>query len=151
MVVSHVTEGLRLAENDNIPTVIKDFILTHHGEGVSKYFYVSYKNEHPGQEVDPMPFSYPGPNPSTREQAILMMADSVEAASRSLKEYTDESISELVEKIVNSQVADGFFVDCDITFKDILRAKQVLIERLKSIYHARISYPELQETTAGEE
>lgn len=98
-----------------------------------------------------MPFSYPGPNPSTREQAILMMADSVEAASRSLKEYTDESISELVEKIVNSQVADGFFVDCDITFKDILRAKQVLIERLKSIYHARISYPELQETTAGEE
>lgn len=151
MVVSHVTEGLRLAENDNIPTVIKDFILTHHGEGVSKYFYVSYKNEHPGQEVDPMPFSYPGSNPSTREQAILMMADSVEAASRSLKEYTDESISELVEKIVNSQVADGFFVDCDITFKDILRAKQVLIERLKSIYHARISYPELQETTAGEE
>ena len=132
IVISHVTG------------IIKDFILTHHGCGMAKYFYINYKNKHPDEDVDPTPFTYPGPNPFTREQAILMMADGVEAASRSLPTYTEESISALVNKIIDSQMADGFFKDCPITFHDIEQAKQVLIERLKAIYHTRISYPELK-------
>jgi len=144
VIISHVTEGLKLAEQDNLPRVIKDFISTHHGAGKTKYFYITYKNEHPDEEVDEMLFSYPGPNPFTREQAILMMADSVEAASHSLSEYTEESITNLVNKIIDSQTADGFFQDCPITFHDISMAKQVLIERLKAIYHTRIVYPELK-------
>lgn len=143
MVISHVAEGVRLAEKHRLPSILKDFILTHHGAGMAKYFYVKYKNEHPDEDVDKTLFSYPGPNPFTLEQAILMMADAVEAASRSLKEYTEESISTLVNKIVDTQVADGFFRECPITFRDIEQAKQVFIDRLRTIYHTRVSYPEL--------
>ena len=144
IIISHVTEGLKLAEQDNLPTEIKDFISTHHGAGKTKFFYISYKNEHPDEPIDEMLFTYPGPNPFTREQAILMMADGVEAASHSLQEYTEESIANLVNKIIDSQVTDGLFHDCPITFHDIRLSKQVLIERLKAIYHTRIVYPELK-------
>lgn len=144
IIVSHVTDGLSLAEKYNLPTVIKDFITTHHGAGLAKYFYVNYKNEHPDEEVDVNIFSYPGPNPFTREQAILMMTDAVEAASRSLPEYTEESISMLVNKLIDDQIANGNFKECPITFRDIDIAKQVLIDRLKSMYHTRIQYPELK-------
>ncbi|MCD8297297.1 MAG: HDIG domain-containing protein [Prevotella sp.] len=147
-VISHVTEGLKTAEKYNLPSIIKDFIKTHHGTGKTKYFYISYKNEHPDEPIDESMFSYPGPDPSTREQAILMMADSVEAASRSLPEYTEESISRLVNRIIDSQVDDGFFANCPITFRDITVAKQVMTERLMSIYHTRISYPELKTKAA---
>ena len=143
IVISHVTEGIKLAERSNLPSVIRDFIATHHGAGMAKYFYISYQNEHPNDPVDKTLFSYPGPNPFTREQAILMMADTAEAASRSLSEYTEETISNLINRLVDGQVADGYFRDCPITFLDISQAKQVLIERLKNIYHTRISYPEL--------
>ena len=143
IIISHVTEGLKLAEKFNLPGIIKDFISTHHGTGLTKYFYINYCNEHPDEQVDKEMFQYPGPNPFTREQAILIMADTVEAASRSLKEYTEESISTLTNKLIDSQVADGFFRECPITFRDIALAKSVLIERLKSIYHTRISYPHL--------
>ena len=143
IIISHVTEGLKLAEKFNLPGIIKDFISTHHGTGLTKYFYINYCNENPDEQVDKEMFQYPGPNPFTREQAILMMADTVEAASRSLKEYTEESISTLTNKLIDSQVADGFFRECPITFRDIALAKSVLIERLKSIYHTRISYPHL--------
>ena len=143
IIISHVTEGLKLAEKFNLPGIIKDFISTHHGNGLTKFFYINYCNEHPDEKVDKEQFQYPGPNPFTREQAILMMADTVEAASRSLKEYTEESISALTNKLIDNQVADGFFRECPITFRDIALAKSVLIERLKSIYHTRISYPHL--------
>lgn len=143
IIISHVTEGLKLAEKFNLPGIIKDFISTHHGNGLTKFFYINYCNEHPDEKVDKEQFQYPGPNPFTREQAILMMADTVEAASRSLNEYTEESISTLTNKLIDSQVADGFFRECPITFRDIALAKSVLIERLKSIYHTRISYPHL--------
>lgn len=143
IIISHVTEGLKLAEKFNLPGIIKDFISTHHGSGLTKYFYINYCNEHPDEQVDKEMFQYPGPNPFTREQAILMMADTVEAASRSLNEYTEESISTLTNKLIDSQVAGGFFRECPITFRDIALAKSVLIERLKSIYHTRISYPHL--------
>ena len=144
IIISHVTNGLKIAEQYNLPRVIKDFIATHHGTGLTKYFYITYKNEHPNEDVDPQPFTYPGPNPFTREQAILMMSDAVEAASRSLKEYTEESIARLVNKIIDEQVVYGFFEDCPITFRDIKTAKLVLIERLKAMYHTRIQYPELK-------
>lgn len=143
IIISHVTEGLKLAEKFNLPGIIKDFISTHHGTGLTKYFYINYCNEHPDEQVDKEMFQYPGPNPFTREQVILMMADTVEAASRSLNEYTEESISTLTNKLIDSQVAGGFFRECPITFRDIALAKSVLIERLKSIYHTRISYPHL--------
>ena len=143
IIISHVTEGLKLAEKFNLPGIIKDFISTHHGTGLTKYFYINYCNEHPDEQVDKEMFQYPGPNPFTHEQAILMMADTVEAASRSLNEYTEESISTLTNKLIDSQVAGGFFRECPITFRDIALAKSVLIERLKSIYHTRISYPHL--------
>ena len=144
IVISHVKDGLKLADKYNLPQVIKDFISTHHGKGKTKYFLISYKNQHPDQTVDESIFTYPGPNPFTLEQAILMMADSVEAASRSLNEYTEESISALVDKIVDCQVQEGFFKDCPITFHDITVAKDVFREKLKTIYHTRISYPELK-------
>ena len=116
VIISHITDGLKLAEKHNLPKVIKDFISTHHGRGLTKYFYISYKNEHPDEEVDQEKFRYPGPNPFTKEQAVLMMADSVEAASRSLPEYTEESISTLVDKIIDTQVSEGYFKECPITF-----------------------------------
>ena len=142
IIISHVTEGVRLAEKNGLPDVIKSFILTHHGTGKTKYFYITYKNNHPDDPDDPEPFTYPGPNPTTREQAILMMADGVEAASRSLNEYTEESISQLVNRMIDGMVNEGYFTECPITFRDIMLAKQVLIERLRSIYHTRIRYPE---------
>lgn len=143
VVINHVNDGLKLAEKHNLPKVIKDFISTHHGKGVTKYFYISWKNEHPNEEIDETLFTYPGPNPFTKEHAILMMADAVEAASRSLSEYTEESISNLVDKIIDTQVSDEFFKECPITFLDIATAKAVFKEKLKIIYHTRISYPEL--------
>ena len=144
MIISHVTEGLKLADKYNLPDVIKQFISTHHGQGKAKFFYVKWKNEHPDEDIDDLLFTYPGPNPYTKEQAVLMMADSVEAASRSLPDYTEQSIRTLVNRIIDSQVADGFFRECPITFRDIQYAKTVLIEKLKTIYHTRISYPELK-------
>ena len=141
ILISHVTEGLKMAERSGLPSIIKDFICTHHGQGKAKYFYVKYKNEHPDEEVDELLFTYPGPNPFTREQAILMMADATEAASRSLPDYTEKSIRELVNRLIDGMVAEGFFRECPITFRDITYAKTVLCEKLKTIYHARVSYP----------
>ena len=144
MIISHVTEGIKLAEKYDLPDIIKAFISTHHGQGKTRYFYVQYKNAHPDDKVDDLLFTYPGPNPTTKEQAILMMADTVEAASRSLPDYTEKSIRELVNKLIDAQVAEGYFKECPITFRDIAYAKTVLIEKLKTIYHTRVSYPELK-------
>ena len=144
MIISHVTEGIKLAEKYNLPDIIKDFITTHHGQGKTKYFYVQYKNNHPDEAIDDLLFTYPGPNPFTKEQAILMMADTVEAASRSLPDYTEKTIRELVNRLIDAQVTEGYFKECPITFRDIAYAKTVLIEKLKTIYHTRISYPDLK-------
>lgn len=143
VIIAHVSNGLALADHHNLPQIIKQFIASHHGKGMTKYFYITYKNEHPDEVVDESVFTYPGPNPSTKEEAILMMADAVEAASRSLTEYTEESISQLVDRIVDSQMQEGYFSECDITFRDIATAKEVFKEKLKIVYHTRISYPEL--------
>ena len=156
IIIQHVENGLRLADKYKLPAVIKDFIATHHGRSLTKYFYVKAKESLPsrgdleGSNNYSSPvwggwegsFRYPGPKPQTLEQAILMMADAVEAASRSLTEYTEESISALVEKIVGSQTSDGSFDECPITFREISEAKEVLAARLRTVYHTRIQYPE---------
>lgn len=144
IIISHVTEGIKMAEKAMLPKAIIDFIRTHHGEGKAKYFYNSYCNAHPGEPVDESLFSYPGPNPFTKETAILMMADSVEAASRSLNEYTDETIRALVDKIIDGQIADGLLRNAPLTFRDIDKIKTTFIEKLKTMYHTRISYPDLK-------
>lgn len=144
VVINHVNDGVKLAEKHNLPGVIKEFITSHHGHGKTKYFLISWMNEHPGETPDENKFTYPGKNPTTKETAILMMADSVEAASRSLTEYTEESISNLVDKIIDAQVAEGYFKDCPITFKEIEMIKTAFKDKLKVIHHTRISYPELK-------
>lgn len=148
IIINHITEGLKLAEKYNLPQVIKDFISTHQGKGLTKYFYISYKNEHPDIAIDKTLFTYPGPNPFSKETAILMMADAVEASSRSLKEYTEENLSQLVNHIIDEQVADGYFNTCPITFRDITQIKQLFVEKLMTAYHTRISYPELKTPNA---
>lgn len=144
IIINHVTDGLRLAEKHNLPAAIKDFIATHHGLSKAKYFYISYQNEHPGEKIDESLFTYPGPDPHSMETAILMMADSVEAASRSLSEYTEENIANVVDRVIDSQIAEGRFRNCPITFKDITDIKIVFKEKLRTVHHARISYPELK-------
>lgn len=144
IVINHVTDGLKRADKAKLPSVIKDFIRQHHGSGKAKFFYNTYSNQHPEENVDPAPFTYPGPNPQSRETSILMMADAVEAASRSLKEHTPEAIAALVNRIIDSQINDGLHNESPISFRDVQIIKDAFIERLRTMYHARISYPELK-------
>ena len=148
IIISHVSEGVKTAEKAMLPSAIINFIKTHHGKGKTKYFYNSFKNAFPDKPIDDELFTYPGPNPSTKETALLMMADSVEAASRSLKEYTEENIKELVDRIINTQIEDGLLKNAPLTFKDIETVKDVFQQRLKTMYHTRVSYPELKEKTS---
>ena len=145
IVINHVRDGLKLADKAKLPQVVIDFIAQHHGKGKAKYFYTLACNAADDMNtVDASVFTYPGPNPSNKETSILMMADAVEAASRSLKEYNDDNIRNLVNKIIDSQIADGLFIDSPLSFRDIQIIKEVFIERLKTTYHTRISYPELK-------
>jgi putative nucleotidyltransferase with HDIG domain len=146
IITNHVPDGVKIAEKHNIPEAIIKFIKTHHGKGKAKFFYNSFKNQFPDAAVNEEAFSYSGNNPDSKETAILMMADSVEAASRSLKSYTEESIRNLVNKIIDTQIADGLMDDAPLTFKNITTIKNVFVERLLSVYHARISYPEVGKT-----
>ncbi len=151
IILRHVTDGLALADKYNLPNIIRDFIATHHGRGMAKYFYITEKNAHPDEAINVEDYTYVGPNPSTTEQAILMMVDAVEASARSLKEYTEESVGTLVDKIIDGQMADGFFRECPITFADVQTTKSVLKEKLKTIYHTRVSYPTLNAEAAATE
>lgn len=144
VIISHVQEGVKIAEKWNLPYQIIEFISMHHGASKVKYFYNSFKNKYPDEEIDEAKFTYPGPLPATKETAILMMSDAVEAASRSLKSYDEESISKLVENVVNGQIADGQFKSSPISFRDVEVAKRVFVEKLQNIYHTRIQYPELK-------
>lgn len=144
IIIDHVNDGVRIAEKAMLPKAVIDFIRTHHGRGKAKYFYNSYKNIYPDKEIDEEAFTYPGPNPFSKETAVLMMADSVEAASRSLQEHTEENIRQLVDKIVGSQIADGLLKSAPLTFRDVETIKTVFVEKLKIMYHTRISYPDLK-------
>ncbi len=142
IIIEHVTNGLKRADKAKLPQVIKDFIAQHHGAGKAKYFYTMACNAHPNEEIDPAPYTYPGPNPNTKETSILMMADSTEAASRSLTDHSDASIAQLVNRIIDSQIADGLLKDSPISFRDVEKIKQCFISRLCTMYHSRIKYPE---------
>lgn len=144
IVISHVADGLKRADKENLPSVIRDFIAEHHGAGKAKYFYNTYCNAHPDEMVDETPFTYPGPNPRSRETSILMMADAVEAASRSLTEHSAEAISSLVNRLIDGQIADGLHNDSPLSFKDVRDIKESFISRLRTIYHSRIAYPKEQ-------
>lgn len=145
IIIQHVTDGLEMAEKHHLPAVLRGFIATHHGKSKTKYFYIKYLNGHPDEAVNEEAFTYPGPNPSTLEQAILMMADSVEAASRSLQTITDETLRTLVNNIIDTQMAEGYFKNCPLTFHDIEVAKEQFISSLKTVYHTRIQYPTLNQ------
>ena len=144
-IIKHVTDGYTIAQRHGIPKSVSDMILTHHGKGKVKYFYRLYCKEHPDEQVDPAPFTYPGPNPFTKEQGILMLADGVEAASRSLKVYTEETIRALVDSITNSVLEDNLLDNTPLTFQDITTIKEVFVDKLKTIYHSRIAYPKESE------
>ncbi len=149
IIISHVTEGLKIAEKIALPKAVVNFIRTHHGSGKAKYFYNSFKNQYPEREIDEKMFTYPGPNPFSKETAVLMMADAVEAASRSLKEHTEESIQQLVNKIIDGQIADGLLRNAPLTFRDVETIKTVFVDKLKTMFHTRISYPDLKKTEGG--
>jgi putative nucleotidyltransferase with HDIG domain len=143
IVIDHVSDGVKIAQKHNIPSAVIDFIETHHAQGKAKYFYNSFKNKYPDLEIDESVFTYPGPKPFSKEMAILMMADAIEATSRSLTEYTEDSIDKLVERIVDTQIAEGSFKNAPITFQQIEIVKKVFKQKLKNIYHSRINYPAL--------
>lgn len=142
VIIGHVTDGLQRANKIGLPQEVKDFILQHHGRGQAKYFYFNACKANPGVEVDPTPYTYPGPNPQTRETSLLMMADAVEAASRSLPEHTTEAITALVNKIIDGQIADGLHSESTLEFRDVPLIKAAFIKRLSTIYHARVQYPD---------
>lgn len=145
-IISHVTDGLSLASKEKLPQVIKNFISQHHGKGLAKYFYTTAVNNAPeGTEVNREDFQYPGPNPRSKETAILMMADSVEAASRSLKDYSKENIDNLVDKIIDTQITDGLLRESPISFSDVETIRDTFKRRLSTIYHSRVAYPELKD------
>lgn len=143
-IINHVTKGVEMAKKYNLPEAIINFIRTHHGKSKVKYFYNSFKNKYPDREIDENLFTYAGPDPVSRECSVVMMADAVEAVSRTLSNKTEENITKLVDNIIDGQVQDGRFVNADITFKDIAIVKKVFIEMLTNIYHSRIAYPKLE-------
>ena len=143
VIINHVTDGVRIAEKALLPKAVVDFIRTHHGLGKAKYFYNSFKNQYPDKEIDEKAFTYPGPNPFSKETAVLMMADSVEAASRSLKEHTEESIRQLVDKIIDGQIADGLLKSAPLTFRDRDDQKRVCRQAENNVPHPyQLSRPE---------
>ena len=142
IIISHVTDGIELAHKNHIPERIIDFIRTHHGTRRTDFFYINEQKAHPDEEIDPTPFTYHGPAPFSRETAVLMMADSIEAASHSLKEPDEKKISDLVDNIINKQIEAGQFLNTDLTLRDIETCRKVLKKKLMSIYHVRIAYPE---------
>ena len=151
MIISHVTDGVEMAEKAKLPSVVIDFIRTHHGLGRTRYFYNMYKNENPDQPIDESVFRYPGPNPFSKETGILMLADAVEASSRSLTELTEQKISQHIDKIVDGLVDEGLLRNTPLTFRDIETIKHIFHEKLKTMYHSRIAYPELKNRDSGSE
>jgi len=144
IIIGHVEKGVELAQKYKLPSVIVDFIKTHHGKSKVKYFYNSFKNKYPNSLIDESDFTYKGPDPVSKECAVVMMADAIEAASRTLPNKSVENITDLVNQIIESQMKDGRFENSEITFKDFAEVKKVYINLLTNIYHSRIAYPKLK-------
>ena len=143
VIISHVTEGERIARKNHLPEVVINFITSHHGTSLVRYFYNTWCNAHPNEEVDASLFRYPGPKPTTKEGAILMMADAVEARSRSLEDFSEESIAKAGNQMIDTQIADGHFAETPLSFKDVEDIRGVFTARLTAMNHHRISYPTL--------
>jgi putative nucleotidyltransferase with HDIG domain len=141
IIIEHVLNGMEVAHKNRIPQHIVDFIRTHHGTTTVRYFYHLQQKQQPDRRVDRSKFTYPGPVPFSKEMVTLMMCDSIEAASRSLKEVNHGNISDLVDNIVNYQILEDQYTDADITYREINTAKQIIKNRLMNIYHVRIEYP----------
>jgi putative nucleotidyltransferase with HDIG domain len=142
IIIDHVSKGVEIAKKHRLPDTIIDFIRTHHGTTIVQYFYKSFLKRFPDDQADLSKFTYPGPRPFSREMAVLMMADSIEASSRSLKVKDENSLKNLVENIISYQIGEGQFDNSDITFRDISRIKEIFLRKLLNIYHVRIEYPE---------
>ena len=142
IIIDHVSKGVEIARKHRLPEAIIDFITTHHGTTLVQYFYRSSLKKYSGDETNMEKFGYAGPKPYSRETAMLMMADSVEASSRSLKVRDEDSLKNMVEQILNYQIGEGQFDNADITFRDIHRIKEIFLKKLLNIYHVRIEYPE---------
>ena len=141
IIIQHVRSGLDLAKKNHLPTAVQDFIRTHHGTTMTGYFYAKQKNEHPDEPINIASFQYPGPTPFSRETAVVMIVDSVEAACKSLNSHDNESIDKLVDNVINGKIGQNQLQNCDLTFGDITRIRTMLKSKMLSIYHARISYP----------
>lgn len=148
IITRHVADGLRRADKAGLPQVLRQFIAEHHGRGKAKYFLYTWCQAHPGETPDDKAFSYPGPNPQSRETSVMMMADAVEAASRSLPEVSKESLTELVNKIIDGQIADGLHSESPLSFRDVRIIKEAFVKRLLTMYHSRIVYPDLNRPAA---
>ncbi|NNE26527.1 MAG: HDIG domain-containing protein, partial [Saprospiraceae bacterium] len=142
IIIGHVTEGDAMAKKARLPKIITDFITTHHGTTRVEYFYRNQLNEEPDREFDESLFRYPGPKPQTKEQAIMMLADSIEAASKSLKNPTGQDIDKLIDKIVNFKIDEGQLNESDISFRELQVCVETFRAVLRSIYHVRIEYPD---------
>jgi len=143
VVIAHVAEGEKIARRNHLPEVVINFITTHHGTSLVRYFYNTYCNAHPEEKVDESLFRYPGAKPSTKEGAILMMADAIEARSRSLEDYSEASIAKAVNQMIDAQIADGQFAETPLSFKDVEDIRRVFVARITAMNHHRISYPTL--------
>ena len=147
VVISHVAEGEKIARRNHLPEVIINFITTHHGTSLVRYFYNTYCNAHPNEKIDESLFRYPGAKPSTKEGAILMMADAIEARSRSLTDFSEASIAKAVNLMIDSQIADGQFAETPLSFKDVEDIRRVFVSRLTAMNHHRITYPTLNKSS----
>ncbi len=151
IIIGHVTEGVKMARKYGLPKVLIDFIRTHHGTTLVEYFFRKHLKEHPEEQVDADQFRYPGPRPSTVEETILMLADSIEAACKSIKDPTEQDIDEQVDKIVAGKISKGQLEQSTMTFQELEECKKVFKKTMKSIHHVRIEYPEEQQGDGGEQ
>lgn len=144
MITSHVTEGLKLARKYHLPAEVQDFIRTHHGTTMTGYFYAKELEKHPDGDFDISAFRYPGPRPYSRETAVVMIVDTVEAACRSLKNHTKESTDAMIDKLIDGKIAAGQLDNCPLSYGDIARVRKILKEKMMSIYHVRVEYPKVK-------
>lgn len=144
IITSHVTDGLELARKYHLPAEVQDFIRTHHGTTYTGYFYAKELERHPDGDFDAALFRYPGPRPYSRETAVVMIVDSVEAACRSLKQHTKEATDKIIDNLIDGKIKAGQLDNCDLTYGDIARIREILKERMISIYHVRVEYPTIE-------
>ena len=140
IIINHVHDGVEIAKENNLPDELIDFIRTHHGTTTVQYFYNQVLAKCNKEDIDINKFIYPGPKPFSKETAVLMMADSLEAATRSIKEPTVDKIDDLIEKVVNNQITQDQFVNANITFKEITVIKKLFKNKLVNIHHVRLEY-----------